>query len=117
MIDLIQKRIFRELKDPTLLAKVYTTGEALAWSDDLEIDALNIYAKIANKEPSELARKYFIQAHTVVSTATSSLFYGDLLHPRNADHQRKVIWVQLSVRAVIGARGVIHIARFAQGRR
>ena len=62
LTDLIQKGIFRELKDPIFFAKVYTTGEAIAWNDDLEIDALNIYAKIAKKDPSELARKYFTHA-------------------------------------------------------
>ncbi len=56
---LIQKGIFRELSDPSLFAKVYTTGEAIAWSDELEIDALNIYAKIVNKPPAEVAEKYF----------------------------------------------------------
>jgi hypothetical protein len=62
--DLVQKDIFRDLKDPAFFAKVYTTGEAIAWNDDLEIDALNIYAKIVKKEPSELARKYFTYAET-----------------------------------------------------
>jgi len=62
LADLIQKGIFRELKDPILFAKVYSTGEAIAWSDDLEIDALNIYAKITKQEPSELARKYITHA-------------------------------------------------------
>ena len=62
LTDLIQNGIFRELKDPITFGKVYTTGEAIAWSDDLEIDALNIYAKMANKEPSELAHKYFTHA-------------------------------------------------------
>lgn len=60
--DLMQKGIFRELQDPTFFSKVYTTGEAIAWSDDLEIDALNIYARIVRKEPSELAHKYFTHA-------------------------------------------------------
>lgn len=59
---LIEKGIFRELRDPALFAKVYTTGEAIAWSDELEIDALNIYAKIVNKEPAEVAQKYFTNA-------------------------------------------------------
>jgi len=59
---LMNKGIFRELRDPILFAKVYTTGEAIAWSDDLEIDALNVYAKIVKKDPSELARKYFTHA-------------------------------------------------------
>jgi hypothetical protein len=60
--DLVQKGIFRDLKDPLFFAKVYTTGEAIAWNDDLEIDTLNIYAKIVKKDPSELARKYFTYA-------------------------------------------------------
>jgi hypothetical protein len=55
---LTQKGIFRELSDPSLFANVYTTGESIAWSEELEIDALNIYAKIVNKQPSELASKY-----------------------------------------------------------
>jgi hypothetical protein len=59
---LTKKGIFRELSDPSLFAKVYTTGEAIAWSEELEIDALNIYAKIVNKEPSELAEKHFTYA-------------------------------------------------------
>jgi hypothetical protein len=59
---LIQKGIFRELSDPALFARVYTTGEAIAWSDELEIDALNIYAKIVNKDPAEVAQKYFAHA-------------------------------------------------------
>ncbi len=59
---LLQKGIFRALSDPSLFAKVYSTGEAIAWNDELEIDALNIYAKIVNKEPSELASKYFTHA-------------------------------------------------------
>ena len=62
MADLMQKGIFRELLDASVFAKVYTTGEAIAWSEDLEIDALNIYAKIVKKEPSELARKHFAHA-------------------------------------------------------
>ena len=59
---LIQKGIFCELSDTSLFAKVYTTGEAIAWSDELEIDALNIYAKIVNKDPLEVAEKYFTHA-------------------------------------------------------
>ena len=59
---LTQKGIFQELSDPSLFAKVYTTGEAIAWSGELEIDALNIYAKIVNKKPSELADKYYTHA-------------------------------------------------------
>ena len=59
---LTQKGIFQKLRDPSLFAKVYTTGESIAWNDELEIDALNIYAKIVNKDPSELIVKYFTHA-------------------------------------------------------
>jgi len=59
---LTQKGVFRELQNPVIFAKVYTTGESIAWSHDLEIDALNIYAKLVKKVPSELARKYFVHA-------------------------------------------------------
>ena len=59
---LTQKGIFQQLSDPAEFAKVYTTGDAIAWNDELEIDALNVYAKIINKDPSELAQKHFVHA-------------------------------------------------------
>jgi hypothetical protein len=62
LTELIQKGIFRQLRDPSVFANVRTTGEAVAWSDELEIDALNIYARIVGKDPSELASKHFVYA-------------------------------------------------------
>ena len=62
LTGLTQKGIFQELRNTALFAKVYTTGEAIAWSDELEIDALNIYAKIVCKKPSELVEKFFAYA-------------------------------------------------------
>jgi hypothetical protein len=55
MNELIQKGIFSVLQDPVSFAKVYSTGEAVAWSEDLEIDGLNLYAQIKHMEPSQLA--------------------------------------------------------------
>lgn len=52
--DFIGKGIFSALKDKSLFNKVYTTGYSIAWSDELEIDALAIYAEILNKKPEEV---------------------------------------------------------------
>lgn len=56
IIDLakfIQTGIFSSLKDEKLFSKVYTNGYSIAWSDELEIDALTIYAEILNKNPDD----------------------------------------------------------------
>jgi hypothetical protein len=55
--DLIGAGIFSVLKDPVQFAKVYTTGYSVAWSDDLEIDAANIYSELTGKDPAT----YFTQ--------------------------------------------------------
>lgn len=47
--DLVQKGIFEELKDEALFAKVFTTGYSIAWSEELEIDAVVIYAELSGK--------------------------------------------------------------------
>jgi len=57
IIDLhqfVEKGIFSVLKDERLFNKVYTTGYSIAWTEDLEIDALYIYAEIVNKKPEDL---------------------------------------------------------------
>lgn len=56
MNELIQKGVFCVLQDPVSFAKVYSTGEAIAWSEDLEIDGLNLYAQITHRDPSQLAQ-------------------------------------------------------------
>lgn len=44
--DLVEKGIFKVLQDKSEFAKVYTKGYSIAWSDELEIDATNIYLEI-----------------------------------------------------------------------
>ncbi|MES2331746.1 MAG: DUF2442 domain-containing protein [Bacteroidota bacterium] len=46
---LLQKGIFEELRDRSLFARVYTTGYSIAWSEELEIDAAAIYAKLSGR--------------------------------------------------------------------
>jgi hypothetical protein len=50
--DLVDSGIFSVLKDPARFAKVYTTGYSVAWSDNLEIDAANIYSELTGKDPA-----------------------------------------------------------------
>ena len=52
--DFIGKGVFFGLKNPELFNKVYTTGYSIAWSEELEIDMIAIYAEIVNKKPEEL---------------------------------------------------------------
>ncbi len=52
--SLIEKGIFKTLKNKQLFNAVYTDGSAIAWSDELEIDAANIYAKILHLEPTQM---------------------------------------------------------------
>ncbi|MEM4889935.1 MAG: DUF2442 domain-containing protein [Thermosphaera sp.] len=51
LAELVEKGIFSVLKDKALFSKAYTTGYSIAWSDELEIDAANIYAEITGKNP------------------------------------------------------------------
>jgi hypothetical protein len=57
LADLVESGIFSVLKDSDKFAKVYSTGYAVAWSEDLEIDAANIYSEITGKDPAS----YFSQ--------------------------------------------------------
>lgn len=41
--DLVEKGIFKVLQDKERFAQVYAKDNAIAWSDQLEIDALKIY--------------------------------------------------------------------------
>lgn len=50
---LVEKGIFKVLKDKDHFSKVYTTGYSIAWSSELEIDALAIYMEITGKKPEE----------------------------------------------------------------
>jgi len=57
VIDLkeyIKHGIFSVLQNEESFNQVYTNGYAVAWSEDLEIDALAIYAEILNKDPNDV---------------------------------------------------------------
>jgi hypothetical protein len=57
VIDLhqfIENGIFVSLKNEDLFDKAYTTGYSIAWSDELEIDSITVYAEILNKKPEDL---------------------------------------------------------------
>jgi len=60
--DLVQKGIFQELKDEHLFNKVYINEHAIAWSEELEIDADNLYAEILCLNPIQLSNKTFDHA-------------------------------------------------------
>ena len=52
--DLVQKGIFQQLMDEQVFRNVHTDGSAIAWSEELEIDADNIYAEILKADPTQL---------------------------------------------------------------
>jgi hypothetical protein len=47
LTDLVEKGIFQVLKDKEKFSKPYSTGYAIAWSEELEIDAARVYAELA----------------------------------------------------------------------
>jgi hypothetical protein len=54
--ELVSNGIFQPLKDEKVFSGVYTTGYSIAWSDELEIDALTIYAELLNKHPEAVLK-------------------------------------------------------------
>jgi hypothetical protein len=52
--DLVQKGIFKLLQDKSEFSKVYTNGYSIAWSNELEIDAANIYSELTDKHFGEI---------------------------------------------------------------
>jgi hypothetical protein len=58
----IDKGIFSVLKDAQTFNKVYTNSYAIAWSDELEIDALTVYAEISGKKPEDIPFDNFSHA-------------------------------------------------------
>ena len=57
IIDLksfIEKGIFSVLKNEQLFNKAYATGYSIAWNEELEIDAIAVYAEIVNKKPEDI---------------------------------------------------------------
>ncbi|MEJ7780456.1 MAG: DUF2442 domain-containing protein [Daejeonella sp.] len=54
--ELVRQGIFQELQNEITFSNVYTTGYSIAWSDELEIDALAIYSELLNKSPEEVLK-------------------------------------------------------------
>jgi hypothetical protein len=52
LAELVGTGIFAVLQDEKHFARVHSTGYSIAWSDDLEIDAVTIYAELTGKAPS-----------------------------------------------------------------
>ncbi len=52
--DLVEKGIFQVLKDKDKFSKPFSTGYAIAWSEELEIDAATVYAEITGKQIEEV---------------------------------------------------------------
>ena len=62
IIDLkgfVENGIFSVLQKEGLFNKVYTNGYSVAWSDELEIDSLAIYAELLNKKPEDILSPNF----------------------------------------------------------
>ena len=60
--DLVSKGIFEVLKDKSKFEKVYTTGYSIAWSGELEIDAISIYLDITGKDFGDISHPKFSYA-------------------------------------------------------
>ena len=57
--NFIGKGVFSSLTDKTLFNKVYSTGYSIAWNDDLEIDAVTVYAELLKKNPADVLSATF----------------------------------------------------------
>ncbi len=55
---LVQKGVFTVLKDEQFFNQVKYNKSAIFWNDDLEIDLLNIYAQLGNKDLEEMFANY-----------------------------------------------------------
>ncbi|MBS1533102.1 MAG: DUF2442 domain-containing protein [Bacteroidetes bacterium] len=60
--EFVTHGIFSALKDEHLFNKVYTNGYSIAWSDELEIDALTIYAELSGKKPEDILSHHLSHA-------------------------------------------------------
>jgi hypothetical protein len=52
--EYVRYGIFSVLQNEDSFKNAYTNGYSIAWSEDLEIDALAVYAEILNKEPKDI---------------------------------------------------------------
>ena len=57
--ELVGNGIFADLKDENLFSKVYSPGYSIAWSEELEIDALAIYSELLNKQPENVLKSTY----------------------------------------------------------
>ena len=57
LTELVNKGVFQSIKDVSQFKKAYSTGYSIAWTDDLEIDALNVYLQLTGKSLSEINQK------------------------------------------------------------
>lgn len=48
------------MKDKAKFEKVYTTGYSIAWSDELEIDAISIYLDFTGKDFGDISIQNFL---------------------------------------------------------
>jgi uncharacterized protein DUF2442 len=62
LTDFIKKGIFIPLQNVALFNKAYVTHSSIAWSEELAIDALTIYAEITKKQPSDIVYANFQHA-------------------------------------------------------
>lgn len=58
----VKNGIFSVLQEESLFNRVYTNEYSIAWSDELEIDALTVYAELVNKKPDEIIGRNFSYA-------------------------------------------------------
>ena len=54
LTELVNNGVFQTLKDVSQFKKAYSTGYSIAWTDDLEIDALSIYLQLTGKSLHEI---------------------------------------------------------------
>jgi hypothetical protein len=60
--NLVEKGVFKVLQDKAQFAKVYSTGYSIAWSNELEIDAITIYSEITGKHFGDIISPKFSYA-------------------------------------------------------
>lgn len=60
--EFIANGIFSELKDEHFFKRVYTNGYSIAWSEELEIDMLTVYAELSGKKPEDIQCHNFSHA-------------------------------------------------------
>lgn len=56
--DLLQSTVFSTLKDEQLFNQVKFDQSAIFWSEEMEIDLLNIYMELGNKNFNDLFKDF-----------------------------------------------------------